>query len=253
MPAPNGQWACRSRADECASATRPARSGAATERCAASLTRTTPGGVLDRGARQPPHDLRSGRQGLSHQLPRRPQPPSQLHRTLPVGRVLPISAHRNGVPLNFSPPARLAARLGTALLTLGVLLPPVAHADRHASLSTSRAMWHSVDPAHRCVHRAGRLSAVRRGHWRFGTVTVADRICGNGTVLLRARSHSRHWQQLSSGSDWGYDLTVDCRRSYAGSRWRRCATCSARRCARPKDLCAPAGRAATRPGTVAGG
>lgn len=118
--------------------------------------------------------------------------------------------------MNFSPPARLAARLGTALLTLCVLLPPVAHADRHASRSTSRAMWHSVDPAHRCVHRAGRLSAVRRGHWRFGTVTVADRICGNGTVLLRARSHSRHWQQLSSGSDWGYDLTVDCRRAYAG-------------------------------------
>lgn len=103
-----------------------------------------------------------------------------------------------------------------ALALAALLVPSVASADRRASGSTSRAMWHAADPQHRCVHRAGRISKVRRPHWRFGTVTIADGQCGNGTVLLRARRHNGHWLRVASGSDWGADLTIDCGREFRG-------------------------------------
>lgn len=101
-----------------------------------------------------------------------------------------------------------------ALALAALLAPSAATADLRASGSTSRAMWHAVDPQHRCVHRPGRISTVHRPHWRFGTVTIADNHCGNGTVLLRARRHNRHWRIVASGSDWTADLTVDCGHDY---------------------------------------
>jgi hypothetical protein len=103
-----------------------------------------------------------------------------------------------------------------ALALAALLVPQAASADRRASGSTSRAMWRAADPQHRCVHRRGRISSVRRAHRRFGTVTIADDQCGNGTVLLRTRRHSRRWQRVASGSDWGADLTIDCAREFPG-------------------------------------
>ena len=64
-------------------------------------------------------------------------------------------------------------------------------------------MWRVVDAEGHCKHRRGRVSTVKTRRHRYGSVTIDDTRCGNGTfVLRRARSGGR-WRKVGAGSDWG--------------------------------------------------
>ncbi|MCW2952371.1 MAG: hypothetical protein JWQ48_1541 [Conexibacter sp.] len=78
-----------------------------------------------------------------------------------------------------------------------------AGAHRRASAHESRSMWRAVDRSGTCVQRRGRISTVATPGYRYGTVTIADSHCGNGSFVLRRRAGTGGWQIRLAGSDIG--------------------------------------------------
>lgn len=83
------------------------------------------------------------------------------------------------------------------------LAPDTAQARVRATAAEARAMWRVVDPGNRCgSHRLAAVSSVRRSGWKYGTVTIAHRNCGNSREVLRAHVGRNDWRSVSGGSDW---------------------------------------------------
>lgn len=78
-----------------------------------------------------------------------------------------------------------------------------AHASRRATVAESSAMWRVVDKAGKCVHHRGTISTIKSSKYRYGTVVVSDRNCGNGQPVLRRARAGGRWRVLRQGSDWG--------------------------------------------------
>jgi hypothetical protein len=95
---------------------------------------------------------------------------------------------------------RIAAVIALLLM---LVAPATASARRSATRAESRAMWRVVDASGKCQHARGVISTVHSSHYRYGSVTVADAQCGNGTYVLRRPLHSGRWRTVAAGSDWG--------------------------------------------------
>jgi hypothetical protein len=113
--------------------------------------------------------------------------------------------------------AKRALLVALAVLMALAAWTPVASAKKTASPRESRSMWSAADPTDRCLkHRRATVSSHTGKRWRFGTVKIADRVCGTGVVLLRAPLRGSGWRVIGTGSDWldrGYDCRADLRRA----------------------------------------
>jgi hypothetical protein len=99
-------------------------------------------------------------------------------------------------------PRVLALATLVSLLLLAAASGP-ASARRSATHAESAALWRAVDPEGRCRHRPGYISTIASTKWRYGAVTVADAVCGNGTSILRRAKGGGPWRVRATGSDFG--------------------------------------------------
>jgi hypothetical protein len=107
-------------------------------------------------------------------------------------------------------PGWLAVLIAFAVCSACLLLPASpAAAHRPASAAESDQMWQAVSSKYGssgCVESRGQISTAHTPKRKYGLVTIADNICGNGQVVLAQPRHepSAPWEVLGSGSDWGY-------------------------------------------------
>lgn len=114
--------------------------------------------------------------------------------------------HSVEVERRMLPPQRLIARayfsvLVTLVSTLAI--QGTATARRQASPAETSAMWRVTDSAGKCMHHRGAISTIGVTRLQYGTVTVSDNTCGDGTYVLRRRRTGGAWHIAIAGSDIG--------------------------------------------------